>query len=109
MSDSELKIESGPSAHTQPDWDERVVVEQIWNDLQGTVERSTIRQELTQVIPRFQNARVRAYIPIFLRRVTTERLRAGAAGAVPTDTVEPTEASPTLVPDTTGATMAPSR
>jgi hypothetical protein len=107
MSDSELKIESGPSAHTQPDWDERVVVEQIWNDLQGTVERSTIHQKLTQVIPGFLNAET--YIPIFLRRVTIERPRAGVAGAVPADTVKPTEASPTLVPDTTGATTASSR
>ena len=96
MSDSELKIESGPSAHTQPDWDERVVVEQIWNDLQGTVERSTIHQELTQVIPGFLNARIETYIPIFLRRVTTDRLRARVTGSVPADTVEPTEASPTL-------------
>ena len=99
-----------PRAHVvRPDWDERAIVEQIWNDLQGTIERSTIRQELTQVIPRFQNARIEIYIPIFLRRVTIERLRAGVAGVVPTGTVEPTEASPTLVPDTTGATMAPSR
>jgi hypothetical protein len=108
MNDSALKIGSGPM-RVRPDWNERAIVEQIWNDLQGTVERSTIRQVLKQVIPRFQNARIETYVPIFLRRVTIERLRAGVAGAVPTDVAEPTEASPTVAPDTTGATMAPSR
>ena len=56
MNDSELKIENGPNDSVRPDWNEKAIVEQIWNDLKGTVDRSTIRQELKQVIPRFQNA-----------------------------------------------------
>lgn len=88
MNESVLKIESGHDDGIRPTWNDEAIVDRIWLDLQGTVDRSIIRQELMQVIPGFQKAHVQTYVPIFLHRVTLERIRATLAVALPTDAVE---------------------
>jgi hypothetical protein len=69
-------------ASSNRDWDVETLKEQIWNDLEGTVTRSTVRQALAQVIPRYENARIQTYVPIFLREETVERLHAGLASGL---------------------------
>jgi hypothetical protein len=78
--DSQWKIDSGVTANHELNWDVEAVVEQIWNDLGGTVTRPAIRKELAKVIPAFQDARVTTYVPIFVRRRTVERLQSGHRG-----------------------------
>jgi hypothetical protein len=76
MSESKPTTESKPYTGTHPDWDLQLVVEQVWSDLGGTVSRAAICQELTEVIPTFDDARITTYVPIFVRRLTVARLRA---------------------------------
>lgn len=52
------------------------LIEQIWRDLSGQVSRLKIRQVATDVAVMFQDAKVRTFVPIFIRRTTCEQLRA---------------------------------
>jgi predicted transcriptional regulator len=61
----------------QPDLDIVPLMQQIWNDLGGTVTQSAILQEVKKIIPQYESATIRTYIPIFVRRETVKRLRAG--------------------------------
>lgn len=83
MDNHTLEWENGTLVDELLDLDLEPLIEQIWNDLQGTVKRSTIQQELGEVIPAFASARIKTYVPIFIRRNTVRRLRAaGAAGSL---------------------------
>jgi hypothetical protein len=77
MNGSEPKTGTGTVASSYPDWDVATLLEQIWNDLGGKVSRSTIRQVLAEVIPRYESARVQTFVPIFVHKETVQRLRAG--------------------------------
>ena len=46
MAELDTAMASAPSASAKPDWDEEAIIEQIWHDLQGVVDRSTIGHEL---------------------------------------------------------------
>ena len=52
------------------------LIEQIWQDLNGQVSRLKIRQVATDVVAMFQDAKVRTFVPIFIRRTTYQQLRA---------------------------------
>ena len=54
--------------------DQEAIVEQIWNDLRGQASRSDIRRVLTEVAPKYENALIKTYVPIFLCRDVRERL-----------------------------------
>jgi hypothetical protein len=83
MNDSQQVIESGATPDSRPDWDVESVIEQVWGDLGGTFTRSTIRQEVEEVIPVFKDARIQTYVPLFVRKRTVERLRDGSSGVAP--------------------------
>lgn len=46
----------------------------IYNDLDGRVNREQIRQTAYEVAGRYKDAKISTFIPIFIRRVTKERL-----------------------------------
>ena len=77
MNGSKPKTGTETVATSYPDWDVETLVEQIWNDLLGTVTRSSIRQVLTEVIPNYESARVQTFVPIFVHKETVKRLRTG--------------------------------
>jgi hypothetical protein len=79
MSDSKPYSESELFTGIHRDWDVKPVIEQIWKELGGTVSRPAICQELAEVIPAFDNARITTYVPIFVRRRTLARLRTGSS------------------------------
>ena len=54
--------------------DQEAIVEQIWNDLRGQASRSDIRRVLIEVAPKYKNALIKTYVPIFLCRDVRERL-----------------------------------
>ena len=83
MSASRPELESGEVAGGNLDWDVESLVEQIWTDLGGQVSRLAIRQQVADVVPAFQDARITTYVPIFVRRRTVEQLRAGLSGIAP--------------------------
>ena len=48
--------------------DTEAVVEQIWNDLNGTISRSDIREVISEISLIYNDVRITTYVPIFLRR-----------------------------------------
>jgi hypothetical protein len=83
MNDKKLKQEHNAAADDHSDLDVGAMVEQIWNDLQGMVSRSAIRQALVEVVSKYENARIRTYVPIFVRREALETLRVELSEAAP--------------------------
>ena len=57
------------------DLDIETLVEQIWLELDSTVDRTVIVQVIQEVLPRFEDAPVRSFIPIFIRKEAMNRLK----------------------------------
>lgn len=86
MNDNQLRPKPGAPTDDDADLDIEAMVAQIRNDLQGSISRSAIRQALLEILPKYEHARVRRYIPIFVCREVLDRLRV--------ELPEPTPASP---------------
>jgi hypothetical protein len=54
--------------------DMEATIEQIWKDLGGTASRSDIRSVVIEVAPRYADARIFTYVPIFMRKEVRRRL-----------------------------------
>ena len=80
MNQSRPQIESTAATAGNPEVDVETVIEQVWSDLGGAVTRAAIWQEIEQVLPGFEGARVTIYVPLFVRRQTVERLRTRLSG-----------------------------
>jgi len=80
MKEIEPTVGTGAIDSADGKWDVEAFVEPIWIDLGGMVSRSAIRQVLTEIIPRYENARVQTFVPIFVRKEVVQRLRSGQAG-----------------------------
>lgn len=52
------------------------LIEQVWRELDGKVPRSRIRRVAICVAAQFENATVTTYIPLFVRHLTREWLKA---------------------------------
>ena len=50
------------------------LVDEIWEDLGGCVERAQVYEVAREVESEFEDATVKMFIPIFIRRFTRERL-----------------------------------
>jgi hypothetical protein len=51
------------------------LVEQIWVDLDGNVERGVVERTVKDVLAGFRDVRVRSFLPIFIRKEVMDRLR----------------------------------
>lgn len=76
MKSEELGIRNTKSVKSDLDLDTDVLIEQIWEDLQGTFDRVTILNEVSSVIPQYASAYITTYLPIFIHRETVKRLKA---------------------------------
>jgi len=54
--------------------DLEAIIEQIWKDLAGTASRADIRSLVIDVAPRYADARIFTYVPIFMRKEVRRRL-----------------------------------
>ena len=54
--------------------DMEAIIEQIWKDLGGTASRSDIRSVVIEVAPRYADARIFTYVPIFMGKEVRRRL-----------------------------------
>ena len=54
--------------------DLEAIIEQIWKDLGGTASRSDIRSVVIEVAPRYADARIFTYVPIFMGKEVRRRL-----------------------------------
>jgi len=96
MNNEQLKPDHGVPTSEDPDWDVETVIEQVWQDLQGEVNRSAILQVLLKIMPKYENARIATYVPLFVRRQTVAALRSQLDEAV---RVKPIPAAGTLSTD----------
>jgi hypothetical protein len=55
--------------------DHEFLIEQIWRDMGGAASRSHIRRVFMEIAPAYENARVKAFVPILLRRDVLRRLQ----------------------------------
>ena len=44
------------------------MTEQVWRELGGKVSLETVQQVVSDVVPRYQDARILSYVPIFVRQ-----------------------------------------
>lgn len=51
------------------------IVEAIWSDLEGRVDREQVREVALDVAQDFADATVTSFVPLFIRRRTYERLK----------------------------------
>lgn len=51
------------------------VIEAIWSDLDGRVDREQVREVALNVAQEFADATVTSFVPLFIRRRTYERLK----------------------------------
>ena len=54
--------------------DLEAIIEQIWKDLEDTASRSDIRSVLIEIAPRYADARIFTYVPIFMGKEVRRRL-----------------------------------
>ncbi len=54
---------------------DETVIETIWSDLEGRVDREQVRQVALEVAQDFADATVTSFVPLFIRRRTYERLK----------------------------------
>ena len=52
-----------------------VLVEAIWHELERQLPRERIRRVVAEIAIGFQDARVKTFVPIFVRRRAVERLK----------------------------------
>ncbi len=51
------------------------LLESIWNELGGTVERESIRRAIVEAEAKYKHAQVKTYVPILMRRYILQSLK----------------------------------
>lgn len=54
---------------------DEVLVEVIWSELDGRIDREQVRETALIIAQEFTDATVTAFVPLFIRRRTFERLK----------------------------------
>lgn len=57
------------------DFVDETLIDDIWRDLDGRIDRDQIREVATKVAREFVDSTVTSFIPLFIRRRTYERLK----------------------------------
>ena len=60
-------------------WNKEIVIDQIWKEFYGIATRSAIEQVISNIALKYEDARIKTYIPIFVHREAVKRLRAEQA------------------------------
>jgi hypothetical protein len=71
----ETKIEVDDHASNTSGYIENALIESIWKDLNGCVEREYIRRVVLEARARYEHATIKTFIPIFIRRYVLKRLQ----------------------------------
>jgi hypothetical protein len=70
--DQKPAINLDPGGFSQLDME--AIIEQIWINLGGTASRADIRSVVMEVAPRYAEARIFTYVPIFMGKEVRRRL-----------------------------------
>jgi hypothetical protein len=71
---SDAAIETKDASNTDDQVDNDLV-ESIWNNLDGTVERETIKRAIVEAEAKYKHAQVKTYVPILMRRFIMQSLK----------------------------------
>ena len=71
----ETKTEVDDRASTTSGSIDNALIESIWNEMNGRVDRDNINQAVLEARARYQQATIETFIPIFIRRYVLERLQ----------------------------------
>ena len=72
------KLPSVDNNHLASGWNENELVERIWQELGGRYPQQRIRTAVQEIGSRFQEVRVKQFVPIFIHRETIDLLGASA-------------------------------
>ena len=87
MNQSESMSGNNGVVRTPGDWDVETIVAKIRRDLNGSVTPSMVEEVLNEVIPKYTNARIQTFVPIFIHRDAVRQLKSmQVLGAVPVTT-----------------------
>ena len=78
MNEDPVATGGDTSSEESSDWELESLVEQVWDDLTGKVPRSTISQTLAGLLAKYDDATIRRYVPLLVRKEAGELLRAAA-------------------------------
>ena len=71
----ETKIEVDDRASSTSGNIDNALIESIWKELNGRVDREYISQAVLEASARYQHAPIKTFIPIFIRRYVLDRLQ----------------------------------
>jgi len=71
---SDAVIETKDASNTDDQVDNDLV-ESIWNKLDGTVERESIRRAIVEAEAKYKHSQVKTYVPILMRRYILQSLK----------------------------------
>jgi hypothetical protein len=75
MNNEQSKPEHAVLANDGPEWEIEAMIEEVWHQLRGRARRTEILQVLLEILPKYEDARVTLFVPIFVRREAVEVLR----------------------------------
>ena len=78
--DLSVEIDMSPNTWAGVDdgtrsFDQNSLIETIWKECHGRIEREQIRQAILKAEAKYQTATIKTFIPIFIRRDVLEELR----------------------------------
>ena len=76
MANSDLKHRNDSVSISKTDWDIEKNANEIFHDLNGSVNLSFIQETLKELTPRYESAPIQKYVPIFIRREAVKRMQA---------------------------------
>ena len=71
----ETRIEVDARASSTSGNIDNALIESIWKELNGRVDREYIRRAVLEAKARYQHATIKTFIPIFIRRYVLDRLQ----------------------------------
>ena len=83
MNNEQSKPEHAAPANDGPEGEIEAMIEEVWHQLQGRVNRTEILQVLLEILPKYEDARVKLYVPILVHREAVDVLRARLDEAKP--------------------------
>lgn len=83
--EEDLSIAINSSIETKTEFDDRassprgnidnVLIESIWKELNGRVDREYISRAVLEARARYKHATIKTFLPVFIRRYVLERLQ----------------------------------
>ena len=74
MNNKQSEPEHAVPAKDDPEWEIEDMIERVWHQLHGRVNRTNILQVLLEILPNYEDARVKLYVPILVHRKTVDVL-----------------------------------